>query len=105
MAPAVHGIYDNLAFDPLHDRQEPWFWYARQIRAPTLWQAVRAAHRITASVGWPVTVGADIDYLIPEFWRIAGISDDPEPSDRYLIAALSRPPPCSRNCSRQRVRT
>jgi len=92
VAPAVHGIYDNLAFDPLHDRQEPWFWYSRQIRSPTLWQAVHAVHRVTASIGWPVTIGADIDYLIPEFWRIAGLTDDPEPSDRYLMAALSRPP-------------
>jgi predicted AlkP superfamily pyrophosphatase or phosphodiesterase len=92
VAPAAHGIYDNLAFDPLHDRQEPWFWYSAQIRARTLWQAAHAAHRVTASVGWPVTIGADIDYLIPEFWRIAGLTNDPEPSDRYLIAALARPP-------------
>jgi len=92
VSPAAHGIYDNLAFDPLHDRQEPWFWYSQQIRSQTLWQAVHAAHRVTASVGWPTTVNADIDYLIPEFWRIAGLTDDPEPSDRYLIAALSRPP-------------
>ena len=91
VAPSLHGIYNNQQFDPLHDRQEPWYWYARQIRAPTLWQAAHAAHRLTASVGWPVTVGADIDYLIPEFWRITGISDDLEPSDRYLIAQLSRP--------------
>ena len=91
VAPSVHGIYNNLAFDPLHDRQEPWFWYSQQIRSPTLWQAVRAAHRVTASVGWPTTIDADIDYLIPEFWRISGLTDDPEPTDRYLIAALSRP--------------
>ena len=91
VAPLLHGIYNNQQFDPLHDRQEPWYWYARQIRAPTLWQAAHAAHRLTASVGWPVTVGADIDYLIPEFWRITGITEDLEPSDRYLIAQLSRP--------------
>jgi predicted AlkP superfamily pyrophosphatase or phosphodiesterase len=91
VAPSVHGIFNNVQFDPLHDRQEPWYWYARQIRSPTLWQAAHAAHYITASIGWPVTVGADIDYLIPEFWRIAGTTDDPEPSDRYLIAELSRP--------------
>ncbi len=91
VAPAVHGIYNNPQFDPRHDRQEPWYWYSRQIRSPTLWQAVHQAHRTSASVGWPVTVGADIDYLIPEFWRVVGITDDPEPSDRYLIAELARP--------------
>jgi predicted AlkP superfamily pyrophosphatase or phosphodiesterase len=91
VAPAVHGIYANLEFDPRHNRDEPWFWYADQIRVPTLWQAAHAAHLITASVGWPVTVGAGIDYLIPEFWRISGRTEDLNPSDRYLIAALSRP--------------
>ncbi|MFI4891191.1 MAG: alkaline phosphatase family protein [Steroidobacterales bacterium] len=91
VAPSVHGIYANLEFDPMHDRQEPWFWYAGQIRSPTLWQALHAAHRVTASIGWPATVGADIDYLIPEYWRITGKSQDLNPSDRYLIAALSRP--------------
>ncbi len=91
VSPAEHGIVDNTEFDPLHDRQEPWYWYADQIRAPTLWQAVHGAKRSTASVGWPVTVGAGIDYLIPEFWRISGRFEGNNPSDRYLIAALSRP--------------
>jgi Type I phosphodiesterase / nucleotide pyrophosphatase len=91
VAPSTHHILANLEFDPLHDRQEPWYWYAGEIASPTLWQAVHAAHRLTASVGWPVTVGATIDYLIPEFWRVAGLTQDPDPSDRYLIAALARP--------------
>lgn len=39
-----------------------------------------------------MTVGAtDIDYLIPEYWRISGPTEDLNPSDRHLIAALSRP--------------
>jgi predicted AlkP superfamily pyrophosphatase or phosphodiesterase len=91
VAPSVHRVDANLEFDPLHDRQEPWYWYANQIRSPTLWQAAHAAHRLTASVGWPATVGAQIDYLIPEFWRVVGLTKDPDPSDRYLIAALARP--------------
>ncbi len=33
----------------------------------------------------------DIDFLIPEYWRITGPTKDLNPSDRYLIAALSRP--------------
>jgi predicted AlkP superfamily pyrophosphatase or phosphodiesterase len=91
VAPSMHRIDANLEFDPLHDRQEPWYWYADQIRSPTLWQATHGAHRVTASVGWPVTVGAEIDYLIPEFWRVVGLTKDPDPSDRSLIAALARP--------------
>jgi predicted AlkP superfamily pyrophosphatase or phosphodiesterase len=92
VSPAEHGIIANLEFDPAHRFRESWFWYTDQIRAPTLWHAAHAARLTTASVGWPVTVGAtDIDYLIPEYWRISGPTEDLNPSDRYLIAALSRP--------------
>jgi predicted AlkP superfamily pyrophosphatase or phosphodiesterase len=92
VSPAEHGILANLEFDPQHDFRESWFWYAQQIRVPTLWHAAHAAGLVTASVGWPVTVGAtDVDYLVPEYWRNLGPSQDLNPSDRYLIAALSRP--------------
>jgi predicted AlkP superfamily pyrophosphatase or phosphodiesterase len=92
VSPAEHGIVANAEFDPEQHFKESWFWYADQIRAPTLWRAAHAAHLTTASVGWPATVGsADIDFLIPEYWRISGPTKDLNPSDRYLIAALSRP--------------
>ncbi len=93
VSPAEHGIYANLEFDPEHHFAESWFWYASQIRVPTLWQVAHRAGKVTASIGWPATVGADgIDYLLPEFWRITGAVDTLNPSDRYLIGALALPP-------------
>jgi predicted AlkP superfamily pyrophosphatase or phosphodiesterase len=89
--PAQHGIYNNLEFDPKHQFAEGWFWYARQIRVPTLWQAAHAAGLSTASVGWPVSVGAPVDTLIPEYWRTFRANADLNPFDAELIAALSRP--------------
>jgi predicted AlkP superfamily pyrophosphatase or phosphodiesterase len=90
--PADHGIEDNLEFDPEHHFEQSWFWYAQQIRVPTLWAAAHGAGLTTASVGWPVTVGATtIDYLIPEYWRISGDTNELNPSDRYLMESLSRP--------------
>jgi predicted AlkP superfamily pyrophosphatase or phosphodiesterase len=92
VAPREHGIYDNLEFDPLHQHADTWYWYADQIRAPTLWHAAHAAALTTASIGWPVSVGAnDVDFLIPEYWRISRPTPELNPSDRYLIAALARP--------------
>ena len=92
VSPAEHGIVANLEFDPQRHFAESWFWYAAQIRVPTLWQVVHRAGLKTASIGWPATVGADaIDYLIPEFWRISGPTETLNPSDRYLIGALARP--------------
>jgi predicted AlkP superfamily pyrophosphatase or phosphodiesterase len=90
--PAEHGIYANLQFDPRHRFEDAWFWYASEVRVPTLWQAAHAKALVTASIGWPVTVGATgIDYLIPEYWRSSGATDDLDPSERSLIAAMSQP--------------
>lgn len=85
VSPSVHGIGANDSFDP-HDRnQQGWNWYASDIRVPTLWDAARAGGLTTANVDWPVSVGANIDWNLPQFWR-AGTDDD-----RKLLAALSTP--------------
>jgi predicted AlkP superfamily pyrophosphatase or phosphodiesterase len=91
LPPAEHGIYNNLEFDPKHTYADSWFWYAQQIRVPTLWDAAREAGLSTASVGWPVSVGAPVDFLIPEYWRVFRATEDLNPSDARLLAALSRP--------------
>ena len=92
VTPAEHGIYTNLVFDPQRHYSDAWYWYARQIRVPTLWQIARHAGLRTASIGWPASVGAtDVDFLIPEYWRISRPTQDLNPDDRLLIAALSRP--------------
>ena len=92
VAPAEHGIYANTEFDPMRKLDGAWYWYASEIRVPTLWGAAHAAGLRTASVGWPVSVGAaSIDFLIPEYWRGTSPGDTAGPSDRELIAALSRP--------------
>jgi predicted AlkP superfamily pyrophosphatase or phosphodiesterase len=91
VSPAEHGIYNNLEFDPKNTFANAWYWYAQEIRAPTLWQAAHEAKLSTASIGWPVSVGATaVDYLIPEYWRVARLTDV-DPSDALLVAALSRP--------------
>ena len=81
--PAKHGIWANTTFDPLQKNYQGWYWYAEDIRVPTLWDAEAKAGRTTASVQWPVTVGANITWNIPEIWR-AGT-----PEDAKLIRAVS----------------
>jgi predicted AlkP superfamily pyrophosphatase or phosphodiesterase len=83
--PAWHGILANQTFDPLQKNHEGWYWYAEDIRVPTLWDAASAAGRTTASIQWPVTVGAKITWNIPEFWR-AGTSEDAK-----LLRVVSTP--------------
>lgn len=83
--PAKHGIFANTTFDPLQKNYQGWYWYAEDIRVPTLWDAAREAGRVTASIQWPVTVGANISWNVPELWR-AGT-----PEDAKLVHVVSTP--------------
>lgn len=85
VSPDVHGIGSNLTFDPTNKNQQGWDWYAADIRVPTLWDAAHAAGLSTANVHWPVSVGAQVDWNLPQIWRTG------TPDDRKLIAALSTP--------------
>jgi predicted AlkP superfamily pyrophosphatase or phosphodiesterase len=73
--PAVHGIVSNTPIDPLNLEFGGWYYYAEAIRAPTLWQALHAAHLATAAVSWPVTVGAGVDFLLPEYRPVRTAED------------------------------
>ncbi|MDQ7949845.1 MAG: ectonucleotide pyrophosphatase/phosphodiesterase [Pedobacter sp.] len=64
--PAKHGIYYNTPVEPLGITGK-WFWYYKDIKVPTIWTAAKAAGLTTAGVSWPVTVGAPIDYNLPEY--------------------------------------
>jgi len=82
--PAKHGIFANTTFDPLQQNQGGWYWYTEDIHVPTLWDVATAAGRTTASIQWPVTVGAaHITWNIPEFWRAS------TPDDAKLLRAVS----------------
>ena len=68
LPPRAHGIFSHLAsLDPT-EKARPWCWYARTLRAPALWDVARASCRPSAAISWPVSVGAAIDYNIPEIW-------------------------------------
>jgi predicted AlkP superfamily pyrophosphatase or phosphodiesterase len=70
-----------------------WYVNAADIHSQTLWQAARQAGLSTAIVTWPLSFGADVDWLIPE-----NLNDDaPEFTDAIrrgaspgLFAALER---------------
>jgi predicted AlkP superfamily pyrophosphatase or phosphodiesterase len=89
--PAAHGILNNTRFDPERKFGGAWYWYADQIKVPTLWSAAKSAGLHTASVSWPVTVdAATIDFLIPEYWRISA-AESSNPDDSLMMNAVSRP--------------
>jgi len=58
--PATHGIIRN------HKRDGTPYYYARDIRVATLWDVAREAGLNTALITWPATIGANVEWLIPE---------------------------------------
>jgi predicted AlkP superfamily pyrophosphatase or phosphodiesterase len=87
--PAKHGIYANTTFDPFDRNQAGWYWYAEDIRVQTLWDAAAAAHLVTASVYWPVSVAANINFNLPQVWR-TGTADDLKLQRALGTAALEQ---------------
>jgi predicted AlkP superfamily pyrophosphatase or phosphodiesterase len=85
VAPSKHGILANSPFDPYGKNMSGWYWYAEDVKMPTLWDAASKAGVVTASVDWPVTVGANIRYNIVQYWRAE------TPDDKKIIRALSTP--------------
>lgn len=61
--PVVHGILSN--WRPPGDR----FLNYSQIKVPTLIGAAHAAGLKTAAITWPVTVGAPLDWNLPEYFQ------------------------------------
>lgn len=62
--PARHGIVQNTIFAP--DGGGTWYFESSALRSTTIWDAARTAGLTTAGISWPVTVGAKMDYLLPE---------------------------------------
>lgn len=78
--PSVHGIVQNRIFEaPTAPQTREWYWFSEALKTETLWSMAKKAGLVTASVGWPVTVGADIDYNVPE---IADPSENPPTGKR-----------------------
>jgi predicted AlkP superfamily pyrophosphatase or phosphodiesterase len=84
VSPAKHGIVSNTTFDPTSTNQGGWYWYAEDVKVPTLWDAAAAKGLTVGNVHWPVSVGAKaITWNLPQIWRTG------HPDDEKLIHALA----------------
>ena len=66
--PAEHGIYSNLSSREAGKNSKDWFWFAKLIKVPTLWDLARANRLTTATVFWPASTGGRMNWDIPEIW-------------------------------------
>jgi predicted AlkP superfamily pyrophosphatase or phosphodiesterase len=63
--PARHGIFYNNIFTPDGASQKP-YWQDSSIHAPTIWKAAKDKGMTVASLYWPVSANAPVDYNIPD---------------------------------------
>ena len=78
--PSKHGIVGNGIFEPPDKKPtEAWYWYARDIKADTLWQAAKRSGKTVGMASWPVGIGAG-DWNVPEIWAV-----DSNPLTRILL--------------------
>jgi predicted AlkP superfamily pyrophosphatase or phosphodiesterase len=86
VSPAKHGIVANNSFDPTGINQGGWYWYAQDIKVPTLWEAATKAGLSTGNIHWPVSVAAKgVSWNLPQIWHTG------HPDDAKLLDALATP--------------
>jgi predicted AlkP superfamily pyrophosphatase or phosphodiesterase len=69
--PDKHGIFHNNPFQPfVREKEQRWYWYKKDIKVPTIYDAVKEHGMKTAGILWPVTGKASITYNIPEIRAI-----------------------------------
>jgi predicted AlkP superfamily pyrophosphatase or phosphodiesterase len=83
--PGKHGIVANGSFDPLEQDLDSWRWYAEDIQVEPIWSIAERAGYDTALIHWPVTLGAKVRWLLPEFWRAKDVQD------QKLLRVVSTP--------------
>lgn len=82
--PARSGILFN---QPIENKGE-WYWYTSMIKVPTLWQVLKQHDMTTAAVLWPVSVGPEINWNIPEVWPIGHPTDRATATRKYATPGL-----------------
>ncbi|MDW2800786.1 ectonucleotide pyrophosphatase/phosphodiesterase [Clostridium boliviensis] len=69
--PDKHGIYHNNPLQPfVREEDQAWFWFRKDIKVPTVYEALKKHRMKSAAILWPVTGKASIRYNMPEIKAI-----------------------------------
>jgi predicted AlkP superfamily pyrophosphatase or phosphodiesterase len=85
--PAKHGVYYNTPFETKQQVGELGYTDSRRIKTETLWDAAHKKGLKTASVLWPVSVNAPVDYNMPDAARDTKLTDPLAPFRKYSMPA------------------
>lgn len=77
--PARHGIYANTTWTERGSTRD-WYWFAKSLRARTLWQAATEKGLKVAITYWPTSVGAQVNWVLGEIW---------DPDDKETVRRLA----------------
>lgn len=71
--PDKHGIIHNNPFQPfIEEKNQKWYWFRKNIKAPTIYDALKNNNMSSAGILWPVTGKSSIRYNLPEIVAING---------------------------------
>ncbi|HHZ01991.1 MAG TPA: alkaline phosphatase family protein [Tissierellia bacterium] len=71
--PDKHGIIHNNPFQPfIEEKNQKWYWFRKNIKAPTIYDALKNNNMSSAGILWPVTGKSSIKYNLPEIVAING---------------------------------
>lgn len=71
--PDKHGIIHNNPFQPfIEEKNQKWYWFRKDIKAPTIYDALKNNNMSSAGILWPVTGKSSIRYNLPEIVAING---------------------------------
>jgi predicted AlkP superfamily pyrophosphatase or phosphodiesterase len=70
--PVKHGIFYNNVFTPDGAQQQP-YWQDSSIHVTTIWKAAKAKGMTVASLYWPVSANAPVDYNIPDIGSLGDV--------------------------------
>lgn len=68
--PNRHGIVSNKIAHPSRYLHEPWYWYYKYIKVPTLFDYAMKLGYSCGAIMWPAMAGAPITYNLPELWPV-----------------------------------
>ncbi len=72
--PLRHGIVNNERLEP--ENPHPyWYWFSSFLKVPRIIDSARKSGLTTACVAWPLTAGADVDYLIAKVYAPKEMDD------------------------------
>jgi predicted AlkP superfamily pyrophosphatase or phosphodiesterase len=71
--PDKHGIIHNNPFQPfIEEKNQKWYWFRKDIKVPTIYDALKNNNMSSAGILWPVTGKSSIKYNLPEIVAING---------------------------------